>query len=396
MPFFVDDTHLLTYPHFPTLQCWHHVANVREVHLRLTEEAIVEPEEDGVGRRSQGFRWLVLKRGHARIFAFLIALSIIDMRILQESVQSLLGKHWPSVNILFAFEAAILLTTAWSHMLLWSLHMVDSIVLVVLHRYRPLTNWWKQHKATLQFAVELQAQAVNFVFYCTFFALVMSFYGTPISLFRQVYLSFTRLKERLGAFIKYRRLMASMDRFETVTPEELEQENDECIICREPLDEAAECKRLPGCGHVFHTACLREWLVQQQTCPTCRSDIAAMEARERSAAGQTETTGDAAEEQAMEDAISSANEPSVPSPFRLYKTTESAIVWSADSSNKRAIRRLDPFVVVVGQEFRDGDDDLRTKIRIPDGVMFTQNLQELQAIIPRPEDEDQTQSGDNE
>jgi E3 ubiquitin-protein ligase synoviolin len=31
----------------------------------------------------------------------------------------------------------------------------------------------------------------------------------------------------------------------------------------------------------MHKSCLREWLVQQQTCPTCRGDISAMEARQR-------------------------------------------------------------------------------------------------------------------
>ena len=33
------------------------------------------------------------------------------------------------------------------------------------------------------------------------------------------------------------------------------------------------------CGHAFHKHCLREWLVQQHSCPTCRSDIRANEAR---------------------------------------------------------------------------------------------------------------------
>jgi hypothetical protein len=37
------------------------------------------------------------------------------------------------------------------------------------------------------------------------------------------------------------------------------------------------CKKLPICGHIFHKHCLREWLVQQQSCPTCRSDIQANE-----------------------------------------------------------------------------------------------------------------------
>ena len=31
----------------------------------------------------------------------------------------------------------------------------------------------------------------------------------------------------------------------------------------------------------MHKSCLREWLVQQQTCPTCRGDISAMEARQK-------------------------------------------------------------------------------------------------------------------
>ena len=31
----------------------------------------------------------------------------------------------------------------------------------------------------------------------------------------------------------------------------------------------------------FHKSCLREWLVQQQTCPTCRGDISQMEARQK-------------------------------------------------------------------------------------------------------------------
>jgi hypothetical protein len=31
----------------------------------------------------------------------------------------------------------------------------------------------------------------------------------------------------------------------------------------------------------MHKSCLRDWLVQQQTCPTCRGDISVMEARQR-------------------------------------------------------------------------------------------------------------------
>lgn len=58
-------------------------------------------------------------------------------------------------------------------------------------------------------------------------------------------------------------------RFPEATFEELE-EADQCIICRDILYEGA--RKLP-CGHVFHIDCLKAWFVQQQTCPTCRSDV---------------------------------------------------------------------------------------------------------------------------
>ena len=70
-------------------------------------------------------------------------------------------------------------------------------------------------------------------------------------------------------------------RFESIKDEEeLNRLGHTCIICRDQLDLSGGCKKLP-CGHAFHTHCLREWLVQQQTCPTCRSDIAAGEARRK-------------------------------------------------------------------------------------------------------------------
>ena len=103
----------------------------------------------------------------------------------------------------------------------------------------------------------------------------------PINIYREVYVSFQQLRRRLIAFNTYRRLTHNMDkRFESIQDEEeLDRLGHTCIICRDQMDLSGGCKKLPGCGHAFHTHCLREWLVQQQTCPTCRSDIAANEAR---------------------------------------------------------------------------------------------------------------------
>ncbi len=144
-----------------------------------------------------------------------------------------------------------------------------------------LANPWRDQRATFTFVIELQAQAAKFLFYVVFFAIVFTYYGMPINIFREVYVSFQQLRRRLIAFNNYRRLTNNMEkRFESVTDEEeLDRLGHTCIICRDQMDLLGGCKKLPGCGHAFHTHCLREWLVQQQTCPTCRADIAANEAR---------------------------------------------------------------------------------------------------------------------
>jgi E3 ubiquitin-protein ligase synoviolin len=95
----------------------------------------------------------------------------------------------------------------------------------------------------------------------------LTYYGPPLNLLREVYVSFIALKERLWAFLKYRQLMASMNRFADVTDEQLDEAGRTCIICRDEMYKE-DCKQLPACQHLFHKSCLRSWLAQQQTCPT--------------------------------------------------------------------------------------------------------------------------------
>lgn len=257
-------------------KCLHWVADLREGHLRVTEESIVVAE-DGLWKG-----WPYLQWQHLKLWIMLVVLQVLDILAVQWCGQDIMA-HGPSVSILFGFEAAILLVSAWNNLVLWHLHALDGWIHYLHEQTNPnhrMHRWihpWKEHKATFTFAVELQAQAAKFLFYVIFFAIVMTYYGMPINLFREVYVSFQALKQRLVAFAKYRRLMASMNRFESVAEEELEEAGRDCIICRDDMT-INDCKKLPGCGHIFHKSCLREWLVQQQTCPTCRGDITAMEA----------------------------------------------------------------------------------------------------------------------
>ncbi|KAJ6892690.1 hypothetical protein NC651_025789 [Populus alba x Populus x berolinensis] len=49
--------------------------------------------------------------------------------------------------------------------------------------------------------------------------------------------------------------------------------NNGCVICLENFQEGEDCQAISLCKHVFHSGCLKEWLVQNQTCPLCRLPV---------------------------------------------------------------------------------------------------------------------------
>ena len=49
-------------------------------------------------------------------------------------------------------------------------------------------------------------------------------------------------------------------------------EVDKCTICLCELDDGEDVRRLP-CMHLFHVACVDQWLTLNKRCPICRVDI---------------------------------------------------------------------------------------------------------------------------
>jgi len=238
----------------------------------------------------------------------------------------------PSAHILFGFEFAILLASIVSIQALYGLHFLDGVVglmqRIVLDKpdendgdanqndneeemqgnqqfpprnrqetdsfilkkiqavIKQIAFFWRDHRATASFAVELMAVAATFLFSLILFVVVFTIYGLPINIIRDLYVAYSKLRSRLSSFASYRRLTSNMNtRFKSITTEEqLDQTGRTCIICRDSMDihgVNGDCKILPICGHGFHKHCLREWLTQQQTCPTCRGDIQKNEDRAR-------------------------------------------------------------------------------------------------------------------
>lgn len=118
--------------------------------------------------------------------------------------------------------------------------------------------------------------------YLVFFTIIITYYGLPLNIVRDVYITARSFIARLRALHRYQTATRNMDqRYPNATPEEMSAMSDRtCIICREEmvLNEAEQApintdgpnttpKKLP-CGHIFHFHCLRSWLERQQSCPT--------------------------------------------------------------------------------------------------------------------------------
>lgn len=116
--------------------------------------------------------------------------------------------------------------------------------------------------------------------YTAFFCVLLVFYGLPIHIMRDLFMTTRSFVKRLTALLRYKQALRDMNRYPDATAEDLGRE-DTCIICREemrPWDpnagqvERTRPKKLP-CGHILHFGCLKSWLERQQVCPTCRSSV---------------------------------------------------------------------------------------------------------------------------
>lgn len=128
---------------------------------------------------------------------------------------------------------------------------------------------WEQ-RSTFFFYFDFVIDTLKLIVYTAFFFTVVAYYGVPLHIIRDLYLTIRSFLLKVKDIIRYRRATANMnERYPDATQEEISRSDRICIICREEMRDA---KKLP-CGHLFHFRCLRSWLERQQACPTCRRSI---------------------------------------------------------------------------------------------------------------------------
>ncbi|KAJ2452959.1 E3 ubiquitin-protein ligase hrd1 [Coemansia sp. RSA 2336] len=211
-------------------------------------------------------------------------LSTVDVLMLAYAVSNT-RQHGATMMIVFGFEFALLLVRFVAIAARFVLNVIDVT----------RGGEWDD-KLTYSFYVDLLDDLAKLLVYLGFFFTLLRYYGFPIHILRELYITLRSFITRCGDWVRYRKAMQNMHgRYPTVSQPELDLMSDAtCIICREemlgPTQEQTDewnrarqagstpavpndtPKRLP-CSHVFHFNCLRSWLERQQSCPTCRQNV---------------------------------------------------------------------------------------------------------------------------
>ena len=197
---------------------------------------------------------------HVRLVVLKALLLSVDMTFVSIALNSI-RTQGPSVWLLFGFEFLCLVVNIYAIFARYALHLVDLMT----------PGGW-MNKETYVFYLELTAEVARVFVYVAFFFILFTYYGIPLHIFRDLYMSVKNLIQRINEFCAARNITSRMDElFPDATEEEL-ADTPICIICREDMVFGQRIKKLQ-CGHKFHFQCLRTWLERQQSCPTCRQPI---------------------------------------------------------------------------------------------------------------------------
>ncbi|KAF5011933.1 hypothetical protein FDECE_1972 [Fusarium decemcellulare] len=262
---------------------------------------------------------------HLRLSVSLLLSLVYDIFILHYTVNTVIQQARPNMMVMFLFEFAVLTTCSGRTTVRYALSLFEHYIQEKQKRDRlaerrrevreereaiqrrreaaaaageevsdePLPNeddidemdievpGWS-YKGECVLWLDLICDMIKLGIYIAFFFMLLTFYGLPIHIMRDLFMTSRDFVKRLGALLRYRKAIQEMNRYPDATQEELARE-DTCIICREemrPWDpennpgaiDRVRPKKLP-CGHILHLGCLKSWLERQQVCPTCRSPV---------------------------------------------------------------------------------------------------------------------------
>ncbi|CAB1337569.1 unnamed protein product [Coregonus sp. 'balchen'] len=206
--------------------------------------------------RSPNISWVF----HFRVLSLMVLLGVLDFLFVNHACHSIITRG-ASVQLVFGFEYAILMTMVLTAFIKYTLHTVPP-----LQSDSPWDN-----KAVYMLYTELFTGFIKVLLYMAFMTIMIKVHTFPLFAIRPMYLAMRQFKKAVTDAVMSRRAIRNMNTlYPDATPEDLLASDNVCIICREEMVTGA--KKLP-CNHIFHSSCLRSWFQRQQTCPTCRMDV---------------------------------------------------------------------------------------------------------------------------
>ncbi|QQP57846.1 Synoviolinlike [Caligus rogercresseyi] len=207
---------------------------------------------------------------HSRVIFLAYILAMLDIKLIYHAYNST-QSDGDSVQLVFGFEYAVLLTVVLNFFIKYILHTVDLL---------QESSW--HNKPIYMLYAELIIGFIKFLLYSIFILITLRIYTIPLFAIRPMYINMRALKKTFVGIVSSYQAIHIMDaHYGEATPEQLAAADSLCTICRDEMM-ASETKILP-CNHIFHKSCLRSWFQRQQTCPTCRHDVIQSFRRQRQA-----------------------------------------------------------------------------------------------------------------
>eukprot|EP01135_Chromosphaera_perkinsii_P005636 Nk52_evm7s356 gene=Nk52_evmTU7s356 len=201
----------------------------------------------------------ILEPNFKELFVWQAWFSIIGfMRIL------IFGSAGVSVVLLLTFECLTLFLDTLQTLIKYAIHLKDLSV----------DGVW-EGRSTYTYYTEFITDTLIHLATLGHYVHIFKLHGVQFTLIDCVLMlnmrsTFNSLRKKIEKFRNYRVATQNLQsNYPDASSEELQAYDDDCAICRERMDNA---KVLP-CKHLFHSSCLRSWLEQHGTCPTCRRSL---------------------------------------------------------------------------------------------------------------------------
>ncbi|KAH7394072.1 hypothetical protein DE146DRAFT_765687 [Phaeosphaeria sp. MPI-PUGE-AT-0046c] len=227
---------------------------------------------------------------HTRLMSSLLLSVAFDIAMMQYCINSILSDTRPGVMVMFGFEYVLLAIASISTLLRYTLSLIELVITNRQEKAREearriareqaaqraaaegteipveeadddddgdVPGW--EEKGRWVFYLDLATDFIKSVVYLGFFMILMTFYGIPIHIMRDLFMTIRSFIKRLHDFVQYRN--ATRDMNTQMRPWVPPEANGAQAGRR--MDERQRPKKLP-CGHILHFACLRSWLERQQ------------------------------------------------------------------------------------------------------------------------------------